>query len=92
MTVSLKLESRLDTAASVRLQAQLQVQAGQDVRLDASQVELVGARSLEVLLAAREQARRSGRAFQIKPISDAAISDLRMLGLSIDDISFGGIS
>ena len=86
------LPARLDTTAASALWAELSALLGQEIRLDASPVEHLGARCLEVLLTIRHLALSTGSSVAVEAISEAAIADLRTFGLSPDDISSGDAS
>ncbi len=89
---SVALAPRLDTAAAEPLWSELSRVHEHDTHLDASAVELLGARCLEVILTARNASKAAGRRFVVEPLSDAAVQDLRTFGLSPSDISSGDAS
>ena len=89
MTAPIVLSARLDTAATEALRSSLMPQLGNSVTLDASGVEHLGARCLELLLRLRQATSDAGRDLTLISPSSAFVADLASLGLTPDDISTG---
>ena len=90
MSGAIQLESRLDTAAAPALWSTLSARIGQDVTLDASAVEFIGARCLELILIARGLTLASDNSFSIRSLSGAVCDDLRVFGLTAEALTDGG--
>ena len=89
MTDTFTLDARLDTSAAERLTDVMTPWIGKSLTLDASAVEHLGARCLEVLLKLRHIAARSDATLSIAAPSDAFLADLATFGLTPHDISTG---
>jgi chemotaxis protein CheX len=76
------LPSRLDSSAAPSLLDSLMTRRGQPLHLDASEVELVGALALEVVIAAGRQWDLDGHPFSLKSPSDRFTSACDVLGLN----------
>lgn len=74
------LPARLDTAAAVQLTHKLRDMEGADVVLDASDVELLGAKALQTLLVASEAWRATGRAFTVANLRAEVRGQIATLG------------
>jgi chemotaxis protein CheX len=79
------LPARLDTSAAITLARALQEHEGKDVLIDASGVDLVGAKAMETLLVAAASWRAAGRSFSIASLPDSARRQLSAMGL--DDLT-----
>ncbi len=84
-----KLPAKLDTAAAAHLHGALAACMGQDIILEASEVEQVGGRCLDVMLAARANCLAQGKAMTVHTPSGAMIHDLAILGSSPETLSTG---
>lgn len=82
MTAPVLLPARLDSAAAVQLAHDLRYREGAPVTLDASQVELLGARALQTLIVAAGAWRAAGASFSVVNLSDAVRGQIATLGLS----------
>ena len=89
MTDTFTLDARLDTSAAELLSEVLAPRIGKPLTLDASAVEHLGARCLEILLKLRHIAARSDAVLLIAAPSDAFLADLATFGLTPHDISTG---
>lgn len=85
MTAPVVLPARLDSAAAVGIAGILRDRLGTDVVIDASQVELLGARALQTLLIAAASWRAAGRSFAVTGLPPGVRTQLSDLGLT--DIS-----
>lgn len=81
MTV-LPLPARLDLTEARPLALALQERVGGPLRLDASEVEHLGALCLQLLIAASQRWRADDHEFEITPRSDAFTEALISFGLS----------
>lgn len=90
MTEVAVLETRLDTAAADTLSSTLTPFLGKAVTLDASQVEQLGGRCLEILLALRQANDHAGQPLLLSSPSQPFLADLATFGLTAQDISTGG--
>jgi anti-anti-sigma regulatory factor len=82
MTAPVMLPARLDSAAAVSLARALADRQGADVVLDASAVELLGARAMQTLLVASAAWRAGGRTLSVVNLPAAMRAQLADLGLS----------
>ena len=80
MNNALLLGSVLDLKAAAPLKASLLEHRGEDVRIDASAVQRLGALCLQLLLAAKRTWAEEGHAFDIQPRSDAFDDGVRLFG------------
>lgn len=78
---SLALPARLDAGAARRLVAELADWRGRNLQIDAGDVEIVSALSLELLLSAALQCGRDGVEFCIGAASAPFVAACRTLGL-----------
>jgi chemotaxis protein CheX len=76
------LPARLDSAAAMSLADRLRDLQGTDVVIDASRVELLGARAMQTLLLAAASWRAAGLGFAVINVSAGARTHLSDLGLS----------
>jgi anti-anti-sigma regulatory factor len=82
MTAPVLLPARLDSAAAVQLARDLREREGTPVTLDASQVDLLGARAVQTLLVAAAAWRAAGVSFAVVNLPDGVRGQLATLGLS----------
>jgi chemotaxis protein CheX len=80
----LRLNQVLDLNAAAPLATQLLALRGQNVEVDASAVERVGAQCLQVLLSARATWSADGAAFAVVAPSEEFTATLALLGAPID--------
>ncbi|MBS0332832.1 MAG: anti-sigma factor antagonist [Proteobacteria bacterium] len=80
MSTALSLEPVLDLSAAQRLKTQLTEHRGEDLRIDAGQVQRLGGLCLQILLAAHRAWTEDGHAFGVAPRSEAFASTLRLFG------------
>lgn len=80
MTATVALPSVLDIQAAESLRAQLLAARGQDVVVDASGVERLGALCLQVLLSAQQTWAGEAQSVTIDQASDAFVSQWTMFG------------
>jgi chemotaxis protein CheX len=80
MTATLTLPSVLDIQAAEPLRVQLLANRGQDVVLDASNVERLGALCLQVLISAQQSWAREGRTVAIEQASESFANQWNMFG------------
>ncbi len=86
VTAPVFLPARLDSAAAVQLAQTLADRQGADLTLDASGVELLGAKAMQTLLVAGASWRASGHALALAnlpagvrtPLSDLGLPDLSL--------------
>ena len=90
MSAPVVLPARLDSAAAVQLALTLRDRQGADVVLDASGVDLLGARAVQTLLVAAMAWREAGNAFSVANLPTGICGQLAALGLS-DHSSLEGI-
>lgn len=81
MTDALILPSRLDSSAAAALSASLLARRGGPLVIDASQVGVIGALALEVVVAAGRQWRLDGHTLTITGPSDPYLHAATVLGL-----------
>ena len=79
-TASLTLPLVLDLKAAEPLKASLLEHRGEDLRIDASDVERLGALCLQLLVAARRAWFEDGHAFDVEPRSDAFNQAITLFG------------
>jgi anti-anti-sigma regulatory factor len=82
VSVPIVLPARLDSAAAVQLAATLRDRVGTDVLLDASGVDLLGAKALQTLLVAAGAWRAAGHAFSVADLRTEVRGQIATLGLS----------
>ena len=84
VTVTIIAGKRLNHAGAVQLHASLLAQIGNDIRIDAGNVEALGTAGLQLLLAAQKAWRDEGHAFSVQPQSDIFVSSLGIAGVAAD--------
>jgi chemotaxis protein CheX len=77
---NLALAANLDILAAEPLRSELLALRGQDVTLDASQVERLGGLCLQVLMSAQKTWELDDRGFEITPKSDAFLNQWAAFG------------
>ena len=87
MTAQLTLAPKLDFGAVKDLKTAILDQIGNDLEIDASDVEHMGTLCLQVLLAAANDWATAGHKFQIKNSSDTCLSQLSLHGYTPDTIT-----
>lgn len=87
MTAQLTLAPKLDFGAVKDLKTAILDQVGNDLEIDASDVEHMGTLCLQVLLAAANDWATAGHKFQIKNSSDTCLSQLSLHGYTPDTIT-----
>jgi len=80
--------NKLDSAAAIKLKIALDARIGEPISLDARAVTLIGAQSVQVLLAAKAKWSTHGQQFDILNLSNEIIQILGMLGVSPHLIGF----
>ncbi|QMU57661.1 MAG: STAS domain-containing protein [Boseongicola sp.] len=83
------LPPKMDTAAAGNLHRILSENAGQDLTLDTSQTEMLGARCLEVLLNARHHWAARGHSIEMTPPGKDMLGCLTRFGLTPDALATG---
>ena len=78
----LTLPARLDSSAAPGLLADLLARRGADLVIDAAQVDMIGALSFEVMIAAGRQWQADGQPLDIVTPSDSYLATAAVLGLS----------
>lgn len=86
MASQLKLERRLDTAHAEELAGSLKGLQGQDIAIDASDVDLLGAQCLELLLSTVSLAQVAGQSVSLVSPSDDFVANLAHFGLAPGDL------
>ncbi|MGR3511896.1 MAG: STAS domain-containing protein [Paracoccaceae bacterium] len=86
MVKQVSLAPKLDTAASAELRKTLIAAVGDDVVLDATAVEMVGAACLELLLSAGAIWARSDHTITLENASSQMADDLGRFGLTPDSL------
>ena len=89
MTARIMLDARLDTSAAEKLRSQLRFAVGNDLILDANDVERIGGLCLEALLTAKQVWAKSGHQMQLKNCSQEFLDDLGSLGVQPGDLICG---
>lgn len=82
-----RLEGKIDLAASEGLAGTLKDRRGSDLSIDASGVDQIGAHAVQTLLVARASWIADGKSFRVTGFPDAAVDQLRVLGLSPEALS-----
>jgi chemotaxis protein CheX len=82
MTAPVVLPARLDSAAAIQLASELRGREGADVALDASGVEVVGAKAMQTLVVAAASWRAAGHRFSLTDLPEKVRGQLAMLGIS----------
>ncbi len=83
MANELILETRLDSAAAEGLRARLVAHQGDDLALDASNVEVIGGLCLEVILSAQHHWKTAGHSFSFSAHSANFHENLARFGLDM---------
>lgn len=89
MAKRLVLNAKLDTSSAKDLRNELVDAHGDDLVLDAAQVEHLGGLCAEVLLSARHLWHQQNASLAVENASDALIEHLSRMGLSLSDIATG---
>jgi anti-anti-sigma factor len=91
MTVTKKLESKLDVEAALVLHATLlpELQSGQDIVLDCTAVDMCGAAAAQVLISFSKALQASGHALTLQSVPENLRTDLSLLGL--EEFFSGGL-
>lgn len=84
-----KLAPRLDLPAASALKTKLSEQMDEAVVLDFSEVKFIGALCLQVILASATQIAGEGRRMTLENVSDRAIDQLRVMGMTPEAIAEG---
>lgn len=79
-----QMESKRSPQAGDSLQDFLHASSGQPVALDASEVEFIGARDLQLLISAKHQWEIDNQRFVVTSPSDAFQDGLKTLGVADD--------
>lgn len=82
--LTIKMQSRVDVAAAVDLQAELVkgFSSGQNIVLDCAQMETCGTAAAQLLMAAAHASRSGGQSLKFLNVSQAVQGDLETLGLT----------
>ncbi len=83
------LAPKLDVAAASSLLVTLRDHKEPELIIDMSDVKLLGALCLQVLLSAAKTAREEGREFSIIHASDRVIDQMRLMGMTPETIARG---
>lgn len=86
MVKRVPLPPKMDTAASGELCRKLVEARDEDVVLDATAVEMIGAQCLEVLMSAGVLWKKADRAISIENVSPQMLDDLGRFGLTPDTL------
>lgn len=84
MIESFTLPARLDTSGAALLVETLLSRRGRGLELDASRVEVLGARAIEVIIAAGRQWIEDGVPLSVVAMSERYAATCAVLGLSAD--------
>lgn len=90
MSDPIVLAPKLDVAQASELFSTLRENKDAEVILDMSDVKLLGALCLQVLLSAAKTANEDGRAITLTNASDRVIDQMRLMGMTPETISKGG--
>lgn len=82
------LSEELSSKAASELKLSLEKESDSGVELDASNVQLLGAQCLQVMLAASAEWSGKDLAFHIVNASEGFVADLNRLGFSNDDLEY----
>ncbi|MEQ8481894.1 MAG: STAS domain-containing protein [Hoeflea sp.] len=85
-TKVLKLPEVLDLNAANRLHEQVLTHKGENLELDASDVNRVGAQCVQILLSAAQSWQAEKQGFKVVKASDAYIKTLQLLGISEESL------
>ncbi len=81
------LEAKLDLAAASGLKAILNARDDVDTVIDMSQVKLLGALCLQVLMSAAKTANAQGRTIRLTNVSDRILEQMRLMGVTPETIA-----
>ena len=90
MGLTVRLDRKLDYRALGPLLDQLRPEIGQDIVLDATDTEAIGAPALQIILATAKSCRRHGFSLTLTAVRDELADQLQHLGLSVSAIEAGG--
>lgn len=88
--VTILLAERLDYAASGLLHTDLSIFEGEVLKLDASRVEFISARTVELFLCTRMKLAHAGKKFSIIRTSEAFLNGIQLLGVSASSLGCEG--
>lgn len=91
MTHNMTLDPVLDLRAAASLKESLLAVRGEDVVLDASEVQRLGGQCLQVLLSAKRTWGVDGRIFTISPQSQSFATSLKLFGAEVMSEQQAGI-
>lgn len=83
---TLHLARFLDSDAAEGLKAEVLFSRGSSLTLDAADVEMLGGRCAEVLLAAMRLWSDEGQALEVVTPSERFVTDARLLGIATDEM------
>ncbi len=83
---SLKLVPVLDLNEASVLHSQLTNMRGEDVKIDASEVERVGVQCVQVILAAAKTWEADKKNFVFEKVSEAFEKTMQLIGIDIDHL------
>lgn len=86
MTSTLTLPEKADTSAAALLLARIMSQRGQDLKIDASKCQVIGALCAGILVSACQSWKREALHFEILNARKLA-ADMKLLG--VNDLLFG---
>ena len=89
MSDAIVLSPRLDLSAAQGLLSVLTDTQDEDILLDMGEVTYLGALCLQVLIAAADASRTNGHGFQLINTSDRVLDQLRVMGMTPQDIAKG---
>ena len=82
MTAPLVLPAKLDSAAAIQLARDLLAHQGADVALDASAVDLMGAKAMQTLVVAAASWQAAGHRLSVANLPDRARDQLALMGMT----------
>ena len=91
MAEPVMLATKLDAAAANALLTTLRDNNDADLTLDMSEVKVLGALCLQVLLSAAKSAGADGRTMTITNVSDRVIDQMRLMGMTPEIIARGDV-
>ena len=86
---TIELADALDLPAAARLAESLLKLVGEDLAIDASKVQRLGASCLQVLLSAARTCKAEGTSLTLAHSSERFIDDLRLLGFTPETLLSG---
>lgn len=89
MSDAVQLPSKMDLTAASGLATTLRENQSSEITVDFSDVKMLGALCLQVLLSAAISLNNEGRKLHITNVPDRVLDQLRVMGLTPDDISRG---